>query len=124
MAKTNMTRQIVVPIMLMLLSACSTTSTVSFLDTKYQTNQPECQVTFFKKIKPEGTFEKLAQIESHVQRNMFFGGDAKLEDAAYVELKAKTCSLGGNAVIIDDYVESRAGEFSHVHVWATTIKLL
>ncbi|MQA21576.1 hypothetical protein [Rugamonas rivuli] len=109
---------------LMLLSACSTTSTISVLESKYQTDQPACQVTFFKKAKPDREFETLAQIESHVQRNVFFGGDAKLEDQAYAELKTKTCNLGGNAVIINDYVESRAAEFSHVHVWATTVKLL
>jgi len=110
--------------LVILLSGCSTTSTISVIDAKYQTNQPTCQVTFFKKTKPEQEFEKLAQIESHVQRNIFFGGDAKLEDQAYAELKTKTCNLGGNAVIINDYIESRAAEFSHVHVWATTIKLL
>jgi len=120
-----MTKRIVALVApLMLLGACSTTSTVSIIDNKYQTNQSVCQVTFFKKTKPDREFQKLAQIESHVQRNIFFGGDAKLEDQAYDELKIKTCKLGGNAVIIDDYVESRAAEFSHVHVWATTIKLL
>jgi hypothetical protein len=110
--------------LLMLLSACSTTSTVDVVDAKNQPNQPDCAVKFFKKIKPEGKYDTLAQIESHVQQNFFFGGDAKLEAEAYAELKKKTCSVGGNAVIINDYVESRAAEFSHVHVWATSIKLL
>ncbi len=113
----------VLPLVLVLLSACSTTSTVKIIDAKYQANLSVCEVTFFKKTKPEGKFETLAQIESHVQQNMFFGGNAKLEDEAYAELKKKACYVGGNAVIIDDYVESRAAEFSHVHVWATTIKL-
>ena len=115
---------ILAPLALLALSACSTTSTVSVIESKYAKNEAECQVTFFKKIKPEGEYRKLAEIESHVQRNMFFGGDAKLEDQAYAELKAKTCNLGGNAVIINDYIESRAAEFSHVHVWATTIKMM
>lgn len=108
----------------MLLSACSTSSTVSVIETKYQTKQASCEVAFFKKTRPAAAFDRVAAIESHVQRNVFFGGDAKLEDQAYAELKAKTCQLGGNAVIIDDYVESRAAEFSHVHVWATAIRLL
>ena len=114
----------VLPLLLIVLSACSTTTKVSIIDAQYQTNQPVCQITFFKKTKPDREFQKLAQIESHVQRNMFFGGNAKLEDEAYSELKTKTCSLGGNGVIVDDYVESRASEFSHVHVWATAIKLI
>ena len=109
----------------MSLSACSTSSNVQVLDPQYQakTDAPQCEVTFFKKIKPEGKFDALAKIESHVQRNVFFGGDAKLEVEAYAELKKKACGVGGNAVIIDDYVESRAAEFSHVHVWATAVKL-
>lgn len=112
------------PALLLLLNACSTTSTVQVVDAKYQSSQADCAVTFFKKTKPEAKFETLAQIESHVKRNFFFGGDAKLEAEAYAELKKKTCGLGGNAVIINDYVESRAAEFSDVHVWATAIKVL
>ncbi len=112
------------PLLLVLLSACSTTSTVDVIDAKYQANTTSCSVTFYKKIAPEGKYDTLAKIESHVQKNIFFGGNATLEDEAYAELKKKTCGIGGNAVIINDYVESRASEFSHVHVWATSIKLL
>jgi hypothetical protein len=109
-------------LLLMFLAACSTTSTVNIVNPKYQTSQSACEVSFFKKAKPEGEFETLAKIESHVQRNLFFGGDAKLEDEAYAELRKKGCAVGGNAIIINDYVESRASEFSHVHVWATVVK--
>lgn len=110
--------------LLLLLNACSTTSTVEVVDAKYQAKQADCPVTFFKMTKPELKFETLAQIESHVKRNFFFGGDAKLEAEAYAELRKKTCGIGGNAVIINDYVESRAAEFSDVHVWATAIRIL
>ncbi len=110
--------------LLTMLIGCSTTSSVRVINAQYSPNPKECEIKFFKKVQPEGKFETLAKIESHVQRNMFFGGDAKLEDEAYAELKKKSCAIGGNAVIIDDFVESRASEFSHVHVWATTIKLL
>lgn len=106
-----------------LLGACATTSTVDVVDAGHQPSAPDCTVTFFKKTKPDQAFNVLAQIESHVQQNFFFGGTAKLEAEAYAELKKKTCGVGGNAVIINDYVESRASEFSHVHVWATSIKL-
>lgn len=109
--------------LLVMLSACATTSSVDVVDAKHPANAPDCKVSFFKKVKPEGKFDVVAQIESHVQKNFFFGGDAKLETEAYAELQKKTCSVGGNAVIVTDYVESRASEFSHVHVWATAIKL-
>lgn len=110
--------------LLLLLNACSTTSAVQVVDAQYQTTvASQCEVTFFKKTTPEVKFHVLAKIETHVQRNFFFGGDAKLESEAYAELKTKACAMGGNAVIINDYVESRASEFSHVHVWATAIKL-
>lgn len=115
---------VALPCLLLLLSACSTTSNVQMVDAKYQASQPDCAVAFFKQTKPDGKFETLAQIESHVKRNVFFGGDAKLEGEAYAELKKKTCGIGGNGVIINDYVESRAAEFSDVHVWATAIKIL
>lgn len=115
---------VALPAVLLLMTACSTTSTVQVVDAKYQSNQADCAVTFFKKTKPDEKYETLAQIESHVKRNFFFGGDAKLEAEAYAELKKKTCGIGGNAVIINDYVESRAAEFSDVHVWATAIKLM
>lgn len=122
---TNKIKQIAGSALLLgLLSACSTTSTVRVVNAKYQGTLSACKVSFFKKIKPQGQFETLAQVESHVQRNIFFGGDAKLEDEAYAELKEKSCAVGGNAVIINEYVESRAAEFSHVHVWATVIRLL
>ena len=45
-----------------------------------------------------------------------------MEDEAYEELKEKACGLGGEGVIIDDFIESSAAEMSHVHVWATAIK--
>lgn len=114
---------VALPLLFAFLSACSTTSTVKLTDAKRPANQPGCEVVFFKKTKPPVAYETLAQIESHVQKNMFFGGDARLEEGAYAELKKKTCTVGGNAVIVDDYVESRAAEFSHVHVWATAIKM-
>lgn len=69
------------------------------------------------------TDDSIAKIESHVRKNLFFGGRASLEDEAYAELRTKTCAAGGDAVVIDDYVEASALEFSHVHVWATAIKL-
>lgn len=107
----------------MLLTACATNTTVTVADNKYQTTETSCSIQFFNRSKPDASYETLAKIESHVQKNMFFGRTAKLEADAYAELQKKVCAVGGNAVVIDDYVESSASEFSHVHVWATAIRL-
>jgi len=109
---------------MLLLSACTTNTTLTVADRKYQPVEASCAIRFFTHGKrPPSAYESLAKIESHIQKNMFFGKTAKLEEDAYAELKTKACSVGGNAVLIDDYVESTAAEFSHVHVWATAIKL-
>jgi hypothetical protein len=109
--------------MVLLLPACATSTTVTVTDNKYQPTDASCNIQFFNQSKPKSSYETLAKIESHVQKNMFFGGTAKLENDAYAELRKKACGVGGNAVVIDDYVESTALEFSHVHVWATAIRL-
>lgn len=108
---------------LALLSACATNTSLTVADKKYPPIETACDIRFFTASKPIAAYETLAKIESHVQKNMFFGKTAKLEADAYAELKDKACSVGGNAVVVDDYVESTAAEFSHVHVWATAIKL-
>jgi hypothetical protein len=109
--------------LIFLLPACATNTTVTVTGDKYQAAVPTCDVQFFSHGKPAVAYEILARIESHIQKNMFFGKTAKLEDDAFAELRVKACSVGGNAVVIDDYVESAAAEFSHVHVWASAIRL-
>ena len=81
------------------------------------------QERFYNDEKPNNPYEVIGKIESHIEKNLFFGGKAKLEDEAYKELRLKACGLGGDAVIIDDSIETSAAETSHVHVWATVIKL-
>ncbi len=70
----------------------------------------------------EQACKNLAKIEAHVQKNLFFGGRVALEDDAYPELRLKACQLGGDIVIVDDYLASTASEFSHVHVWASVLR--
>lgn len=110
-----------------LLNACATNTAVAVVNDKYQQSNQQtdksCDIPFFRKSQPTAEYETLAKIESHVQKNFFFGGTAKLEDEAYAELRKKACAVGANAVLIDDYVESKALEFSHVHVWASAIRL-
>jgi hypothetical protein len=71
---------------------------------------------------PVGAYKVVAQIESHIQRDIFLGGKVSLRDDAYKELRSKACQLGGDVVRIDDSLESSAAEMSHVHVWATVFR--
>jgi hypothetical protein len=74
-------------------------------------------------VKPSVSFETLGKIESHIAQNFFFGGQARLEDEGYRELRTKACGIGGNAVVIDDHIQTSVSEMTHLHVWATVIRL-
>jgi hypothetical protein len=105
------------------LSACSTTTKVDPLGAKHPPGAGTCEIVFFEKARPpNASYESIGKVETHVQKNLFFGGRVNLKDA-FEELRSKACGLGGNAVIVDDYVESAAAEMSHVHVWARVLKL-
>ncbi|MEZ4601177.1 MAG: hypothetical protein R2940_15415 [Syntrophotaleaceae bacterium] len=109
-------------LLLLVLSGCSTKTKVTNLGSADPINPKQCVVRITEKSNaPNVPCETLGKLETHVQRNLFFGGRASLEDA-YVELRDKACKMGGNLVTIDDYIESSASEFSHVHVWATVLK--
>jgi uncharacterized protein YbjQ (UPF0145 family) len=88
----------------------------------YDPKPGNCEIQFYKDGKPKVEYESLGEIESHIKKNIFLGERAQLEDEAYKELRKKACKLGGDAVIIDDHMESTAAELTHVHVWATVIK--
>jgi len=105
-----------------LLSACATATRVDVLNSAYVSENKECEIQFYTDKRPEKDYESIGKIESHIEKNIFFGGTVKLEDEAFKELQLKACSLGGDAVIIDDSIETSASEMSHVHVWATVIK--
>lgn len=107
-----------------LLTACATTTKVDNLAENYEAKEKNCEIKFYKDTKPSEAYESIAKIESHIEKNLFFGGKVQLEDEAYKELRKKACSLGGDAVLIDDCVESSASEMSHVHVWATVVKFI
>lgn len=110
---------------IILVSGCATTTNVDRLNSAYQAKSKNCEIQFFKNDnQPQKDYEAIAKIESHIKKNFFFGGTVQLEDEAFKELRIKACDLGGDAVIIDDCVESSVSEMSHVHVWATVIKYL
>jgi hypothetical protein len=88
----------------------------------YDPKPGNCEIQFYNDGTPKVEYESLGEIESHIKKNIFLGERAQLEDEAYKELRKKACKLGGDAVIIDDHMESTAAELTHVHVWATVIK--
>lgn len=108
--------------LIVLISACATTTKVDKLNTAYQSKDKDCEIQFFKDAQPQKSYETIGKIESHIKKNFFFGGKVQLEDEAFKELRIKACGLGGDAVIIDDSIETSVSEMTHVHVWATVIK--
>lgn len=113
--------QAAVPLIL-LLACTDVTTTVQKQGAGAQAKTEDCNVQVFRDPKPQGPYEALGRIETHIQRNFFFGGGVQLEEA-YKELRAKACELGGDGVIVDHVIETRATENTHIHVWATVIKL-
>lgn len=106
----------------MLLSGCATTTKVEKTNYSSQSKEQDCEIVFYKDSKPSVPYIILGKVESHLKNNIFFGGTVQLEDEAYIELRMKACDLGGDFVVIDDYIETSASEMSHVHVWATVLK--
>jgi hypothetical protein len=115
-------RTILQLILLMTLSACATETKISKLSSSYPVKPEGCDIIIYKDSKPTEQCEILGKIESHIKRNFFFGGRVNLEDEGFQELRQKACELGGDAIIIDDYMESAVAEMTHVHVWATVVK--
>jgi len=102
-------------------SGCATTK-VERLGAVYTPKPSNCEIAFYKRTGPEREFEVIGKIESHIKRDFFLGGVAGLEDEGYKELRKKACGLGGDAVVIDDHVETWSGEMTYLHVWATVVK--
>ncbi len=115
-------RMLTILSIIILLSGCATTTKVNKIGSSHQPNAKDCDIQFYKDTKPLKHYSVVGKIESHIKKNLFFGGIVQLEDEAYSELRLKACDLGGDAVIIDDYIETSAAEMSHVHVWATVVK--
>jgi hypothetical protein len=104
------------------LAACAATTVVDRGTSNYAAKDAACEIAFFKGDRPGAPFESIGKVESHISRNVFLGGAASLEKAYREELRQKACSIGGDAVIIDDALETTATELAHVHVWATVIR--
>jgi hypothetical protein len=109
-------------LLLFLSAACATNTRIERLGAGHEPKWEGCQITFYRDTKPSKPYETLGKIESHIQKNFFFGGKVQLEDEVYAELRQKACSLGGEAVLIDDCVSTAASEVTHIHVWATVIR--
>jgi hypothetical protein len=103
-----------------LLAGCATSTKVDPLAPNVAARKERCDANVVDRggSVPAG-FVAIATIESHIQRNLFFGGRVTLLDEAYKELRRKACEVGGDQVRVDEFMESAAGEMTHVHVWAT-----
>jgi hypothetical protein len=104
-------------------AACATTTRVAPTAAARVAREENCEIRFFEAEKPSVPFETLGKVESHIAQNRLFGGAATLEHEGYAELKKKACALGGDGVVIDDHLQTSVAEMSHLHVWATVIKL-
>lgn len=105
------------------LAGCATSTVVSPLAPNLEARSGNCRVNVIHRggaVPARHT--QIAKVESHIARNLFFGGRATLLDDAYNELRAKACAIGGDQVLVDDFVESAAAEMTHVHVWATVFR--
>jgi hypothetical protein len=105
------------------LAACSTTTSVTPLGLGQPSRGESCELQIVKTQQDlPSRRELIGKIESHIQRNFFLGGRATLLDDAYRELRSKAGQLGGDSVLVDDYMESSAAEMTHVHVWASVFR--
>lgn len=114
----------ILSLLILALAACANTKVVHYSAEANQVVKTErsCHIEVFYDQKPSQPFIIIGEIESHIKGNFFFGGKIQLTDEAYSELKEKACQLGGDAVLIDDYIESKAAEMTHVHVWAKVLQ--
>jgi hypothetical protein len=105
------------------LAGCATSTVVTPATTNLAARPGSCHANVIDRggAVPAG-HQEIAKIESHIKRNFFFGGRVTLLDEAYKELRVKACEVGGDQVLVDDFVESAAAEMTHVHVWATVFR--
>jgi hypothetical protein len=107
-----------------LIGGCSTVTQVDQLGSQRPPRTVDCQVEIFDKSTVPTRYETLGAIETHIAGNFFFGGVVRADNEGAKELRKKACALGGNAVVIDDSMESASAEMHHVHIWARVINKL
>jgi hypothetical protein len=105
-----------------LATACSTVTHTDSIGAPQASLDETCKVEIFTKLAMPQQYEVIGKIETHIKRNIFFGGSVRTEDEGYQELRVKACKLGGNAVVIDDSIETSSAEMRHVHIWARVLK--
>lgn len=82
-----------------------------------------CPVQILNKSELAGNYTVIAEIEHHVKRSIFLGGQTSAQEQTQRELRQRTCLAGANAYVIDDQVTSNAAELHHLHSWARIIDL-
>ena len=114
-------RKIFSVLLILFLGGCATVTKVDRVGTTLPALASKCQVDVIEKTALPLKYEMIGKIETHIQGNIFFGGVVRTNDEGYKELRAKACELGGNAVVIDDSMESSSAEMRHVHIWARVL---
>jgi len=66
--------------------------------------------------------QHVGDIESHVQRHLFSTGVADIEEDLRPGVVEKACGINATHVVIDEIIETRATEFSHIHAWARAFR--
>lgn len=114
-------RAIVIIFSMFAFAGCATTTKVETLGAQRPALENTCKVDILAKSALPSDAVTLGKLETHIKGNIFFGGVVRTNDEGYKELRIKVCSLGGNAVVIDDLIESSAAEMRHIHIWARAL---
>jgi hypothetical protein len=114
---------VLIPVLVTLLDACGTVTTVDRVGDAIPGKSTDCIVQFFDKSNKPARYDVVGKIETHIEKNIFFGSTPHADNEGYKELRTKACELGGDAVIVEDTMESHAAEMNHLHIWASVIRL-
>lgn len=103
------------------LAACHHTVKVDPVGAAYPARKAGCEITVLDQL-PSAPYQLIGKIEAHAEGNFFFGGKVTLKDDVSKELRKKACLLGGDALYINDAIESSAAEMSYAHAWASVFR--
>lgn len=103
------------------LAACHHTVKVDPVGPSYPAREAGCKIAVLDQP-PSAPYRLIGKVEGHAEGNFFFGGKVTLKGDVYKELQEKACLLGGDALVIDDAIESSATEMSYAHAWARVFR--
>ncbi|MFZ6734633.1 hypothetical protein ACO0LG_22070 [Undibacterium sp. Ji42W] len=114
-------RTVVIVFSMLAFTGCATTTKVETVGAQRLALENTCKVEILEKSALPPSAITIGKLETHIKGNIFFGGVVRTNDEGYKELRTKVCALGGNAVVVDDLIESSAAEMRHIHIWARAL---